>query len=133
MYDLKSKLSSKGKITEVLGNITYLADCGNGPQHISGDVISRVSYVSRRQIGDSHTSEVDDGGHNRHSVEIDDGGQDIMDQDITDGISVSSDSSDDEDVLEDVIPVPVPRRGRRYRQNAEMLGPVCEQRLHTRR
>ena len=38
MYDLKTKLSSKGKITEVLGNNTYVADCGSGLQHISGDV-----------------------------------------------------------------------------------------------
>ena len=51
VYDLKSKLSSKGKITEVLGNNTYLANCGKGPQHISGDVISRISEVAKRQVG----------------------------------------------------------------------------------
>ena len=58
-----------------------------------------------------------------------------MDQDDADFISVSSDSFDDQkDVLEDVIPrVPVPRRGRRYRRKADMLGPVCEQRLRIRR
>ena len=129
MYDLKSKLSSTGKIVEVLGNNTYLADCGNGPQHISGDVISRVSDVSRHQIGDRQTAEKDAGGQDRHSAEVDV----IMDQD--DVISISSDSYEDQDdVLEDVIPrILVPRRGRRYRRNAEMLGPVRVQRLHTRR
>ena len=138
MYDLKSKLSSKGKITEVLGNNTYLADCGNGPQHISGDVVSRISDVAKRQIGDRHTAEIDVG--NRHTAENDVGGEDrhsaevdvIMDQD--DVISVISDSSEDsDDVLEDFIPrMLVPRRGRRKR-NAEALGPVREQRLRTRR
>ena len=55
-----------------------------------------------------------------------------MDQD--DVISVISDSSEDsDDVLEDLIPrMPVARRGRR-RRNADTLGPVREQRLHTRR
>ena len=138
MYDLKSKISSKGKITEVLGNNTYLADCGNGPQHISGDVISRISDVAKRQVGgqipevpggeDRHTAEADVGGEDRRSAEVDV----IMDQD--DVISVISDSSEDsDDVLEDLIPrMPVPRRGRR-RRNADALGPVCEQRLRTRR
>ena len=129
VYDLKSKLSSTGKITEVLGNNTYLADCGNGPQHISGDVISRVSDVSRRQIGDRQSAEADVGGQNRHSAEVD---VFVDQEDVT---SVTSDSSDEQDdVLEDVTPnVPVPRRGRRYRRNADMLGPVCEQRLRIRR
>ena len=128
VYDLKSKLSFTGKITEVLGNNTYLADCGSGPQHISGDVISRVSDVSRRQIGARQTAEDDAGGQDRQSAETDV----IMDQDV---ISVSSDGSDDEDdVLEDAIPrVQVPRHARRYRRNAEMLGPIREQRLRTRR
>ena len=40
VYDNKSKLSAEGKILEVLGNNTYLADCGKGPQHILGDLIS---------------------------------------------------------------------------------------------
>ena len=54
-----------------------------------------------------------------------------MDQE--DGMSVISDSSEDSDgVLDDFIPrMPVPRRERR-RRNAEMLGPVREQRLRTR-
>ena len=127
VYDLKSKLSSTGRIVEVLGNNTYLADCGNGPQHISGDVLSRVSDVSRRQIGEADIPV-------RHEAEADDGGQDdvLMDQD--DVISNCSDSSDEQDVIqEDVIPnVPVTRRGRRPRCNDD-LGSVCEQHLHIRR
>ena len=51
VYDLKSKLSHPGKIIEVLGNNTYLADYGNGPQHVSVDVISKMSNMSRHQIG----------------------------------------------------------------------------------
>ena len=126
MYDLKTKLSSKGKITEVLGNNTYLADCGKGPQHISGDVISRISEVAKRQVG-GQIPEVP-GGEDRHTAEADV----IMDQE--DVISVISDSSEDsDDVLEDLIPrMPVARRGRR-RRNADTLGPVREQRLRTRR
>ena len=62
VYNLKSKISSKGKIVEVLGNNTYLADCGKGPQHISGDVISRISDVSRRQIGSSVGEHAHGGG-----------------------------------------------------------------------
>ena len=116
VYDLKSKLSSTGRIVEVLGNNTYLVDCGNGPQHVSGDVLSRISNVSRRQIGEAV----------RHTAEIDDGGQEniIMDQD--DVISVCSESSDEEDVTQDVtfdVPV-IPRCRKRVRRVAE-LGPVC--------
>ena len=87
--------------------------------------------MSRSQIGSSRqTAEKDDGGQYSHLGEIDV----IMDQDDADVISVCSDSSDEQDDVQDVIPyVHVPRRGRRYRRNAEMLGPVCGQRLRTRR
>ena len=107
----------------MLGNNTYLADCGKGPQHISGDVISRISEVAKHPVG--QFIEVPD--RHRQSAEDDV----FMDQE--DGVSVVSDSSEDsEGVLDDFIPrMPVPRRGRR-RRNAEMLGPVREQRLRTR-
>ena len=57
-----------------------------------------------------------------------------MDQDM-DVVSVTSDSSSEQDIdVSDVIPViNVPRRARRYRHKAEMLGPVLEQRLRIRR
>ena len=54
VYDNRSKLSATGKILEVLGNNTYLADCGKGPQHISGDLISKVSEAADREIGGSN-------------------------------------------------------------------------------
>ena len=49
--NIKRKLSSKVKITEVLGNNTYLADCGKGPQHISWNVIPRIPDVAQRPVG----------------------------------------------------------------------------------
>ena len=51
VYDNRFKLSSVGKIIEVLGNNTYLTDCGKGPQHVSGDCISRMPDVATRQVG----------------------------------------------------------------------------------
>ena len=137
VYDLKSKLLSTGRIIEVLGNNTYLADCGNVQQHISGDVISRVSDVSRHQNGEAfvpvrHTAETDDGGEDRHSAEIDvfvDQDDDVL------SISTSSTEEDSQNIIqEDIIPiVQVPRNVRRYRRNVEALGPVCGQRLRIRR
>ena len=46
VYDNHNKISSSGTIVEVLGNNTYLADTGNGPKHVSGDLISRVSETA---------------------------------------------------------------------------------------
>ena len=129
VYDLKSKLSSTGEVLEVLGNNTYLIDCGNGPQHISGDVVSRVSDVSRRQNGSQNGS-----NHDRQTVEVDVGGQDDVLVDQDDVLSISTDSTEDDAIQEDIIPiVPVPRNVRRYRRNEEALGPVCGQRLRIRR
>ena len=59
VYDIKSKISSKGKICEVLGNNTYLADCGNGPKHVSGDCISKVAALAERSIGGAHMEKED--------------------------------------------------------------------------
>ena len=53
VYDNRTKLSAAGKILEVLGKNTYLADCGKGPQHISGDLISKVPAVIDRVTGGS--------------------------------------------------------------------------------
>ena len=128
VYDLKSKLSSAGKILEVLGSNTYLADYGKGPQHISGDVITRLSDVAKQQRSN-------DGSSDKHSAENDVGGRlsaeaDVF-QDREGDVSVDSDSSEDETVIgqEDFIHrVPVRRRRRR----PVVLGPVREQRLRTR-
>ena len=117
IYDIKSKLSSKGSIIEVLGNNTYLADCGKGPQHVSGDVISRVADVATRTVGvPKQTAEVED----------------TMDQE--DSVSVVSDSSTDTEAEQDDVMAPrvmVPRRRRRVRDN--QLGPIQNQRLRPRR
>ena len=96
------------------------------PQHISGDVISRISEVAKRQVGRQFPEVL--GREDRQSAEVDV----FLEQE--DGISIiSDDSSEDSDgVLDDFIPrMPVARRGRRKRK-AEMLGPVREQRLRTR-
>ncbi|CAL4127303.1 unnamed protein product [Meganyctiphanes norvegica] len=54
IYNNHTKLSSKGTILEVLGNNNYLADCGDGPKHVSGDLISRVPATTHRDIGGSN-------------------------------------------------------------------------------
>ena len=111
----------------MLGNNTYLADCGNGPEHTSGDVISRISGIRKDSKNGSNPS--------RQQVEVENSDQDVLvDQDM-DVVSVTSDSSSEQDIdVSDVIPViNVPRRARRYRHRAEMLGPVLDQRLRIRR
>ena len=80
VYDNRSRLSATGKILEVLGNNTYLADCGKGSQHISGDLISKVSEITDREIGGS--SEV--------QQEV---GDDSLEVDNDDSISIASESS----------------------------------------
>ena len=50
VYDILTKLASKGKIADVLSNNTDLADCGKGQQHIS-DVSSGVSDVAEHPGG----------------------------------------------------------------------------------
>ena len=65
---------------EVLGNNTYLADCGKGPQHISGDLISKVSETADREIG----------GSNEVQQEV---GDDSLEVDNDDSISIASESS----------------------------------------
>ena len=124
VYDIISKLSSKGKIAEVLSNNTDLADCGKGPQHISGDVISRIPDVAKRPVGQN----IEVPEQPRQTAEDDV----LMDQE--DGMSIISESSmDSEGVQEAVIPrIPIPRRVRR--RGADMLlGPVRDERLRLRR
>ena len=66
VYDNKSKLSAEGKILDVLGNNTYLADCGKGPQYISGDLISKVAAAADREIGGSNGVQQEIGDDNLH-------------------------------------------------------------------
>ena len=127
IYDLKTKLSHKGKIIEVLGNNTYLAEYGKGPQHISGDVISKCN-ISKRQIGVSQdivepNSQLIDNNVNDEDMLVEQ--NEIM--------SISTDTTSDNDVTDAVNVVPIvyaPRQQvRRYRRNQDMLGPVVNQRL----
>ena len=90
VYDNRTKLSAAGKILEVLGNDTYLADCGKGPQHISGDLISKVSAAADREIVSS----------NRVQQEIEDDNlvvnNDFYDED---NVSIASESSIGSDIV----------------------------------
>ena len=91
IYDLKTKLSHSGKILEILGRNTYLADFGNGPQHISGDIISKKTNKSKCNNSDSQN------GSELISQTVENGNenQDML-IDVNDEIlSVSTDSSSD--------------------------------------
>ena len=125
MYDNRFKLSSTGKIVEVLGNNTYLADVeGKGEQHVSGDVLSKVGDVATRQVGEMEQQQ---------QLEDDNAG---VDGDLVedDSVSVASESSIGSEIF-DTPNVPVGRRNpanvpinhvpvrRRRRGRAEMLGP----------
>ena len=93
IYDNRTKLTSKGKILEVLGNNTYLAEAGSGPKHVNGDNLHRVSETFDCQIG------------GRDIVNLDNGTQDlnvsVNDRDILfdDNISITSKSSLGSDVF----------------------------------
>ena len=94
IYDNRTKLSGKGKILEVLGNNTYLADSGSGPKHVSGDLISRVSEKSERIIGGGDIL-IQDIGHDLNDFIADD--KELFDND--DSVSIVSESSMGSDVL----------------------------------
>ena len=104
---------------EVLGNNTYLVDCGKGPQHISGDVMSKVSSVASRSMGPKTD------GDQMQTAEV------VEALEPEDVEPVSDSSSESEAEHNDVIQVAVPRRRRRVR--AEHLGPVVQHRLRQRR
>ena len=76
----------------MLGNNTYLADCGKGPQHISGDVISRIPDVVKRPVGQI----IDVNDQPRQTAE-----DDVMDQvmDQEDNMSIASESSMGSEVI----------------------------------
>ena len=81
VYDILTKLASKGNIADVLSSNTDLTDCGSGLQQISevsslSDVaesprpaVEQCTEVSGRQLGDSHTARAD--VSDRHSAEGD--------------------------------------------------------------
>ena len=115
IYDNRYKVSSAGEILEVLGNNTYLADCGKGPQHISGDCISSVPDVATRHMG----------GDDGVQPEPDDDGGMVDNTQQDDNISVVSHSS----IGSDIIAAPDAGRNpapacRRRRGAEQQLGPV---------
>ena len=123
VFDFKTKLSARGVVKEVLGNNTYAVDCGKGPQHVSGDALSASGMDPDEVVGGQQLTA--------------DRGDDQARQDLTQDLSQDSEhdtiadsSSDDDDYIQDVVPVAMPRRRRRVRQ--EYLGPVCPNRLRQR-
>ena len=109
VYDAKTKLSSKGKISEVLGNNTYLADCGGGPKHVSGDLVSRVSATSQRSIGGGNVLSQDLGEDNAEDI-----GED--------NVSICSESSFGSEILDfNIENVAAPQNVNRVRRRRRMV------------
>ena len=73
IYDLKTKLSSIGKINKVLGNNTYLAEYNGHIQHVSGDVITRFSKDNSNV--NSHSRDTDGNSSSRDGDVHADGGR----------------------------------------------------------
>ena len=109
VYDVKSKLSSKGRICEVLGNNTYLADVGDGPRHVSGDCISKISASAGRNIGGAQVEE------DLETIGVSD--------DEADSVSIVSESSIGSAIFDNVAPQANNQRVRRAkRTQVELLG-----------
>ena len=113
-----------GIVKQVLGSNTYSVDCGSGPQHVSGDALSKSTLIFEEEGGQSRLTAQDS------SQLVQD---DLLLQEDSD-VRIESDSSDssDDEFCHDVgvVPAVVPRR-RRVRQLG--LGPVMPTRLRQRR
>ena len=93
----------------MLGNNTYLADCGDGPRHVSGDCISKIAASAGRNIGGAQVEE------DLETVGISD--------DEADNVSIVSDSSIGSAIFDNVAPQPDNARVRRARRTqVELLG-----------
>ena len=121
VYDFKTKLSALGVVKQVLGSNTYSVDCGQGPRHVSGDALSRSRLDSDDFTGEPKLTAQDS---QSDSQLVQDLAQD------SDDTGADSDSSDDDDYGQDLVPAAVPRRRRRVRQ--QDLGPICPTRLRQR-
>ena len=86
VYDNKTKLSTDGKIVEVMGNNDYLAECGKGPQHISGDCVSLIPAAANHVIGGSDVQQQQIDGDDPNGEE-------------DDNVSVMSESSMGSDIV----------------------------------
>ena len=134
VYCNRFKTSSAGKILEVLGNNNYMVDCGKGPQHVSGDCITRVPNVATRAVGAiDHGTQQASGGE--VAVQNDVMQYDMLDDQAEDARSIISESSIDSDIV--AAPMRHGRdgrdgrdgrvrgvQGRRRRRVADQLGPV---------
>ena len=115
---------------KVLGNNTYSVDCGKGPQHVSGNALSKSSW----RPGDNSSggeqkltaTQNQDLAPDRQDLDQD-LGQDLAQDDT---VTEPDSSSDEDDYIQDIVPAAMPRRRRRVRQ--EYLGPVCPNRLRQR-
>ena len=120
VYCNRFKTSTAGEVLEVLGNNTYMVECGKGPQHVSGDCMSKVPEVATRR-GTEHVAQQQSGDGVQHVLE--DAAED-------DARSIMSDSSIGSDIVG--APIYYGRQGghvnngpaRRRRRVAEQLGPV---------
>ena len=135
VYCSRFKTSSAGKVLEVLGNNNYMVDCGKGPQHVSGDCLTKVPDVATRAVGAT--------GHVIQQESRDELQDDMVDDQADDARSIMSESSIDSDIV--ATPMRNGRdgrhgrvrgvQGRRRRRVADQLGPVQWnlQRLRPRR
>ena len=82
VYDNHKKLSYPAVVSEILGTNNYLVNSDNGPKHVSGDVLSRVSETATAVP----TADIDTNHPEAVTVE-------------NDNVSVSADLSDDLDDL----------------------------------
>ena len=120
VYDFKKKLSALGIIKQVLGANTYSVDCGKGPQHVSGDALSKTSLDSEEVGVPRLTAQQEDS----NLVQ-----EDLI-QEESDVVIESDSSDDEEDYCHNIIPAVVPRRRRHVRQLG--LGPIQPTRLRPR-
>ena len=120
VYNFKTNKTTLGTIKKVLGSNTYSVNCGLGPQHVSGDALSKTTLNYQEEEGQSRLTAQD-------SPPLQD---DLMGQRESDVLIESdSDTSDDELYGIGAAPVVAPRR-RRVRQLD--LGPVMPTRLRQR-
>ena len=134
IYDAHTKVSQKGKIVEVLGRNTYLADVNGLAKHVSGDVVSKVrpSVIADaeeprasggviKRMGSPGTADTERPATSQEG---------LLGQDEEDTASLCSDSSvDSSDSVDEDIPVilgnaappPVANVPRRRRREADFL------------
>ena len=120
VYCNRYKTSTAGEVTEVLGSNTYTVECGKGPQHVSGDCLSKVAKVATHRHVAPQQQQSDSSSDDEH----------VLDDDAR---SIISDTSS---MGSEIIGAPMQydrqRQGgrngngpaRRYRRMVQQLGPV---------